>query len=86
MNFVPQDIRAEDPETIAPQDFLNLGMEPLAEFAEQSKHLDASLTALKKLAGEAAASTLARLQQDLNAFEPAITILGQVKSGKTRRW
>ena len=83
MNFVPQTLQAEDPEIIAPQDFLTLGMEPLAEFAEQSKHLDASLAALKAVAGEAAAQTLTRLQQDLAAFEPAITILGQVKSGKT---
>ena len=83
MNFVAQDLQAEVPETLAPQDFLSLGMEPLAEFAAQSKHLDATLAALTKVAGAAAAQALTRLQQDLAAFEPAITILGQVKSGKT---
>ncbi len=83
MNFVPQNIGPQDPETIAPQDFLNLGMEPLVEFAAQSKCLDATLSALRRVAGEAASQSLAKLQHDLNAFEPAITILGQVKSGKT---
>ena len=83
MNHVSLDMQPEAPDKIAPQDFLNIGLEPLAEFAEQSRRLDASLRALKQVAGEAAAQSLARLLQELNAFEPAVTILGQVKSGKT---
>ena len=83
MNHVPQIIRADDQDLIAPQDFLNIGQEPMIAFAGQAKRLDASLQALSRVAGDGAAPAIARLQQELNLFEPAITILGQVKSGKT---
>ena len=83
MNHVPQILRAEVPDSLAPQEFLNIGQEPMVDFAQQAKRLDASLQALERVAGDGAALSVARLRQDLNQFEPAITILGQVKSGKT---
>lgn len=83
MNHVPQIIGAEVAEPIVPQDFLNVGLEPLVDFAERAKRLDASLKVLERVAGEAATQSVARLRQELAQFEPAITILGQVKSGKT---
>ena len=83
MNQIPLPLRPQDPEPIAPQDFLNLGLEPLAAFADQAKRLDASLASLGRVAGAAAAQSVARLREDLAQFEPAITVLGQVKSGKT---
>jgi signal recognition particle receptor subunit beta len=98
MNQIPQHLSPVDPEPIAPQDFLNLGLEPLAEFAGQVKLLDAALVALGRVAGEAGEAaapsvapsvvpsvvqSVAHLREDLAQFEPAITVLGQVKSGKT---
>ncbi len=83
MNQIPLDIQPEDLDAIAPQDFLKLGFEHLADFAAQSARLDMSLRALKRVAGDAAAQSLSRLSLELSTFEPAITILGQVKSGKT---
>ncbi len=83
MNYVPQDLRSEPKESLAPPGFLNDGQGPLVAFAEQRRRLDATLTALKRVAGDSTVATIARFQQELNAFEPAITFLGQVKSGKT---
>ena len=83
MNHVPQIIGAEGVEPIVPQDFLNIGLEPLVEFAERSQQLDEALRTLQRVAGKAAAQSVVRLRQELAQFEPAITILGQVKSGKT---
>ena len=83
MNHVPHRMRADLAEPIAPQDYLNIGLEPMIDFARQSKRLAAALQALKIVAGDGAAPAIARLRQDLDQFEPAITILGQVKSGKT---
>ena len=83
MNQVPHHLRPQDPAPIAPQDFLNLGLEPLTAFADQSKRLDASLASIARIAGAAASQSVARLREELAQFEPAITVLGQVKSGKT---
>ena len=47
MNHVSMDMQPEAAAKIAPQAFLNVGLEPLAEFAEQSRRLDGSLKALK---------------------------------------
>ncbi len=59
------------------------GLEGLAAFAERARSLETTLAALERIGGEAAATSFRGLRQDLTAFEPAITILGQVKSGKT---
>ncbi len=83
MNQVPMKMLPDVEDSVALQDFLKAGLEPLADFAERSKKLDASLRVLKTVAGEAAAQALTRLSQEIAAFEPAVTILGQVKSGKT---
>jgi hypothetical protein len=75
---------ATDPvEPIASPDFLDAGLAPLADFARRIGRLDAALMALERLAGGAAARSVVALRQELAQFEPAVTILGQVKSGKT---
>jgi hypothetical protein len=70
-------------ESVAPLKSLSAGQEPLAAFAADFGRLDASLESLGKVAGEAAARAVDQLRAELAAFEPSITILGQVKSGKT---
>ena len=83
MNQVAQSIQGDRLESLARQKCLDAGLEPLADFADQSRRLDGSLKALERVAGDAAGRSVARLRQELNQFEPSITILGQVKSGKT---
>jgi len=78
-----QSPEAQSLESLAPQEFLDLGLEPLAAFAARARKLDASLSALEHVAGDATGRSVARLRQELAEFEPAITILGQVKAGKT---
>lgn len=80
MNFIPQDLRSLP---VARPSYLTAGHEPLAEFAVQHQRLADNLASLKRAAGPGAEASIARLQQELAAFEPAVTILGQVKSGKT---
>jgi len=62
---------------------LSLGLEPLAQFAQRSRLLDYALANLEKLSEAKTAKSVARLRQNLAAIEPGVTMLGQVKSGKT---
>lgn len=65
------------------QAFFAAGLEPLADLADRGRQLDAALARLLPLAGDAGRSAIAALQSGLAGFEPAVTFLGQVKSGKT---
>lgn len=62
---------------------LSAGLEPLAAFAQKTHQLDQALAKLGSLGGETTTKSVARLRQTLADFEPAVTMLGQVKSGKT---
>jgi len=62
---------------------LAAGLAPLHEIAQDLADLRAALDQLAQGPGEKTARNLARLDQDLAQFEPAVTFLGQVKSGKT---
>ncbi|MGQ0611122.1 MAG: dynamin family protein [Paracoccaceae bacterium] len=80
MTYVPQDLRAE---AIGPAGGLGAGPEPLADFAALQTRLRAALHTLQRLAGGTVQPAAERLLQELATFEPAVTVLGQVKSGKT---
>lgn len=62
---------------------LRAGTEDLAAFAARADELGEALARLGPLVGEESRHSVARLQEKLAGFEPAITVLGQVKSGKT---
>ena len=62
---------------------LNADMEPLQNLATQLAELRGALDTLTELSGDKTGSALPRLKKELNSFEPCITMLGQVKSGKT---
>ncbi|MEL7259295.1 MAG: dynamin family protein, partial [Pseudomonadota bacterium] len=62
---------------------LSAGLELLQHFAEDSKRVDEALQTLAALTGNNSAKAVARLRKELAEFEPTITVLGQVKAGKT---
>lgn len=62
---------------------LRAGMDELAGFAARALQLGEALDDLTKVADKGAARSVGRLKAQLDEFEPSVTILGQVKSGKT---
>lgn len=62
---------------------LKSGMEVAADFANRANRLDQALQSLAELTGEETSRSVARLRRTLAEFEPSVTLLGQVKSGKT---
>lgn len=62
---------------------LKAGLEPLGSLARQMGILDDTLSALAPLGNDATARAVSRMRTTLDAFEPSVTMLGQVKSGKT---
>ena len=68
--------------TAAPA-FVQAGLEPLHAFADRAASVEDALAALEGVTGAATTRAVERLRKDLEAFEPSVTFLGQVKSGKT---
>jgi len=77
------DDAATEIRTFASPTDLRAGTEELADFARRAEALEQALEALAGLVGAQSHRSVARLQARLAAFEPAVTVLGQVKSGKT---
>lgn len=77
-------IQSDEPTpVVAPKPFLNEGLQPLEGFAQRTEMVERALAALEDATGTSARRAVTRLRKELDAFEPAITFLGQVKSGKT---
>ncbi|PCJ09705.1 MAG: hypothetical protein COB16_03160 [Rhodobacteraceae bacterium] len=83
MNMQPQTDSMTNIRAAARPSNLSAGMEPLADFAAKVSELEATLEALAGLTKDKASRTLPRLKRELASFEPCVTLLGQVKSGKT---
>lgn len=83
MNIKPQIADTGNAEIVASFQSRNAGLEPLQAFAERLGKTESAMESLAEHLGEQAARPLARLQRELDNFEPAVTFLGQVKSGKT---
>lgn len=62
---------------------LRSGLETLEKFSADLHNLNEALDDLSLLTGKNASRAVERLKKNLNGFEPSITLLGQVKSGKT---
>lgn len=62
---------------------LGIGTEALAEFAKKSAELAGALRGLGDIGDETTAKQAEHLARGLEAFEPSITMIGQVKAGKT---
>ena len=62
---------------------LRAGMEMLAAFAREASELEIALHQLEQYSGDDSRKSVNRLKKELDAFEPCVTVLGQVKAGKT---
>ncbi|WP_319826036.1 dynamin family protein [Thalassovita sp.] len=62
---------------------LRAGSAALTQCAQQIAALEEHLDLLEQVADEGALRSIKRLRARLDEFEPTVTILGQVKSGKT---
>lgn len=62
---------------------LRRGMEPLVAMAARARKLDVALADLARYGDAAHQRAVRRLRGQLAAIEPSVTLLGQVKSGKT---
>lgn len=62
---------------------LSQGFEGLREFVQAAGSLSEALTELKSLGNENTERRACRLLRQLETFEPSVTMIGQVKAGKT---
>jgi hypothetical protein len=69
--------------TVANPEFLKIGTEPLATLAGKIEALSLSLRDLDSFGDEATTRQAERLAAGLEAFQPSVTLIGQVKAGKT---
>ncbi len=63
--------------------FMRQGLGPLQELRGQIEELQETLADIEAIGGTQVAKKIKRMTHELNAFAPAITFIGQVKSGKT---
>ncbi len=63
--------------------FMRLGLEKLDAFRDEIADLEATLADVVKLGGQDAEKKSNRLIKQLRSFEPSITMIGQIKAGKT---
>ena len=63
--------------------FMRLGLEKLDLFHAEIADLEATLQDVVKLGGPDSEKKSAKLIKQLRSFEPSITMIGQIKAGKT---
>jgi hypothetical protein len=74
-----------DAEPIRPEwpKFTSMGLEPLERVRERIESLQETLADIEAIGGETIARKTQRMAQELDEFAPAVTFIGQIKSGKT---
>lgn len=63
--------------------FMRLGLEKLDAFHDEITDLEMTLADVVKLGGDDAEKKAGKLIKQLRTFEPSVTMIGQIKSGKT---
>ena len=71
------------PTKAAQPDFMRLGLEKLDAFCDEIVDLEATLQDVVRLGGADAEKKSSKLIKQLRSFEPSITMIGQIKAGKT---
>ncbi len=64
-------------------EFMRIGLEKLENFHSELLDLEDTLKDIEKIGGPEAAKKAQRLVKQLKSFEPSITMIGQIKAGKT---
>ncbi|WP_298917282.1 dynamin family protein [uncultured Roseobacter sp.] len=64
-------------------DLLKVGLEPLEAFGKTAAAVRKALKSLQSLGDDNTAKRADRLLRQLDSFEPSVTMIGQIKSGKT---
>lgn len=64
-------------------DFMEQGLEPLCAFRDDMDDVEESLRDIESFGGPEAKKKAQRLIHSMHMFEPSITMIGQIKSGKT---
>lgn len=82
MNALASSERAEFQEATR-KELLGLGLAPMREIAQTSAHLREALVGLQSLGDSGTSKRADRLLRQLDSFEPSVTLIGQIKSGKT---
>ena len=86
-----------DPKTIEPAEVIDADSQPderasallrsaysgLAPFAERARQVESAIDMLGETGGETARATTRKLKRQIHEFEPTVTMIGQVKAGKT---
>ena len=84
-----KDLTAEEQGLSEPQpapalpDFMSQGLEPLQDLRLEIEEFQETLRDIEAIGGTAVSRKTHRMIAELEAFAPAITFIGQVKSGKT---
>lgn len=80
-----EDLQEENGLAVAPAQpaFMRIGLDKLDTFHDEVLELEDTLHDIERIGGPEAAKKAAKLVRDLRAFEPSITMIGQIKSGKT---
>ena len=66
-----------------PNELLKIGSEGFNDFFQKADILKSALSNLAEVGDEHTAISVLRLRQQLDDFEPSVTMIGQVKAGKT---
>ncbi len=82
MEELAKEGEAAVPEAAQP-DFMRLGLEKLDAFCDEVADLEATLQDVVKLGGADAEKKSSKLIKQLRTFEPSVTMIGQIKAGKT---
>ena len=64
-------------------EFTKFGTNPLQALRQDIEDLQETLADIHAIGGEAVARKIRLMQHELDAFAPAVTFIGQIKSGKT---
>lgn len=66
-----------------PPDFMGLGMEAFNDLRLEIEDLHYTIDDIEAIGGQKVARQVKRMGMELDAFAPAVTFIGQIKSGKT---
>lgn len=77
------DLSLSEPAEARRPEFLNLGLKPLNGLFAQFEDMHHTLEDIEAIGGPIAARQSRRMALEMDAFAPAVTFIGQIKSGKT---